>query len=668
MLQFENTELFVPKKFLLSHGIKKKTIENWRQQKKVLFFKVSNETHISYKTIPVTSRKKLPPEKILIQKLLNLQKQSKADEIFNQLEYARQYDFTKYISLYNSDTTLTTDKITSFAQLHSVWSKILDLKNNAGLRDLKNLHDAFNRIYPNKYNSKISFSNAITKASCNGIMSVAIDKRVFGNNNNEKKEATAQINFAIALLTASEGKFTAPEILEKANTYFKEHGLKQYGLSWAKKMVAKYKANPAIYQSRYGQNEAAKKMPFASLKNPEYSNTLWQMDGKTLPFWGPNFQRYSLVMIIDSTSKKIVGSAFGVSENSTVIMDAIKEAVNNTGVLPFEIITDNHSFNETKECENLISLLNKKGTKWTVTSNPQHKAIVERYNQNIDALCKEYGGYLGKGIRSRSIDAVTSDEMKTEFAKDFLSENEVRAISVAVVEKYNKIVLKSGSTPEKSYLENLHPHPITANVFDRAELLTMRTEKLIRRGQITIKRGIEKFEFQLSAKHYQQYNDATVIVKYDDLRDGIYLFNKATGEPIDYVPLKDKINNAQSLQTDKDIELLNKNKGRTTGIKTKGKREIEKLSIAAHNADPEAFASLNKMTTPKNVLQELEQHGLQRIAQEKGVVMNHLSNDYRELVTVPAEFNPHSKADKNPFKITNDKIKIIDPSTEFEDD
>jgi len=208
---------------------------------------------------------------------------------------------------------------------------------------------------------------------------------------------------------------------------------------------------------------------------------------------------------------------------------------------------------------------------------------------------------------------------------------------------------------------------IIVNVFDRAELLTMQTEKLIRRGQITIKRGIEKFEFQLPAKHYQKYNDATVIIKYEDLREGIYLFEKS-GEPIEYLQPKEKINIAESLQSENDVHLLHKNKGRTTGIKAKAKNEIEKLTKAAIKVDPEAFASLNKLTTPKNVLQELEQQGLQRIAQEKGVVLNHLSNDYRELVTVPVEFNPKSKSDKNPFTITNNKIEIVDPAKEFNDD
>lgn len=372
------------------------------------------------------------------------------------------------------------------------------------------------------------------------------------------------------------------------------------------------------------------------------------------------------MFVIDNCSKKIIGYAIGNTENSEVIKQAIRNAVFNTGVLPFELVMDNHSFVTTQSAFNFEALLKKVGGILTTTSNPRQKIIVERYIQNLNSLFKMYAGYLGQSIRSKSIEAVASNEQKSEFAKNFKSKNEVIAIVTQVIEDYNNKEQR-GKSPNQSFIDNPHPHPIVLNQFHCAELLPFQLLKQIRNGQITILRGIEKFEYQLPASLFQQWNNESVVVTHNNLIDGIYLFNKANGEGIAFLHLKQKMNNSKALQTPEDIQGLNNNKGRLNGIKTQARKQIEDTRDKALNIDPEAYLGLSALITPKNILRELEQNAnTKMLAEQNGVVMNELyATD--ETIDLPASLKPKKK-DSNPFTATGNKIEMVDTSKLADDE
>ena len=669
----QGNDLFLSYKFLRSHGISTKTIDSWKQRGLGITERVDIESYILYKTIPLRSRKKLPSE----QSIRSTQKEDARSQTFNTvfkiLERAFYLDHSKYQSLYETDSPLASEKVIEFAQLHAVLQSIIDLKQRENLKDLRILHEAFNNLFPGKYSCKNALSNAIRKAMCDGIMSVALDKRAFGNNQEQNsKKFTSLQKFWMSSLAGSPAKYSNSKIHEKICHACEETGQHKPSLSWVKKWRAQLLRNPELFNSRYGQQETNKVMPFASLNHASRPNDQWQMDGWTLPFWGrgeKGFKRYVLVRLIDNNSKKVVGYSFGESEDSALIMEAIRDAINNAGVLPFEVLTDNHSFNQTQEAKNLIELFRKKGARWTVSQNPQHKAIIERYNQHLDNFCREHYGYLGQGIRSKSIEALAKPELIDQYTKNFLSTEEIRGIAISVVERYNNTPLKCGKTPNELHNENVNPYPIEVNVFDRAELLSMQAEKKVSRGQITIMRGAVKHEFQFPAEYFQDVNNKTVVIRYESLADGIYVFDKKTTEPIAFLPPKEKINGAIINQTDKDIDALNRHKGRITGIRTQARKQLENLSKAAHEIDPEAYARINKLTTPKNVLTELEQDShLRQIAIDKGLKMDLLHVPEREFTTGTTALQPKSKVNDKPLKAKNNSIGMVNLNEDFDND
>lgn len=659
----ENSTVFLSYRFLQTLGVGYNTIKHWSERRTAQVIYRDGNAYVKYQSIPAPTRlKRLPSEESLIALFNENTKRTEVDILFCRLEQAYFSGYSKYLKLYIEDSPLSSEKATKFAQLHAVIQSIIDLKEKEGLRDLRGLYEAFNRLYPGKYQSKHVLSNAIRKAMSDGIMSVALDKRAFGNNKeaNSKKFSPIQ-KFWLSHLIGHPAKLTCTQIHAKLVRACEEADYHKPSIGWVKKWRQILLKNPVLFKSRYGQQEASRIMPFASLHHATYVNSQWQMDGWTLPFWGPNFKRYVLVRLIDNCSKKIVGYSFGESEDTPLIMEAIRDSINKTEELPFEVLTDNHAFNKTQEAKNLISLFAKKGARWTVTQNPQYKAIIERYNQYLDNICREYYGWLGQGVRSKSIDALAKPELIDEYAKNFLSKEEIKGYAILAVETYNRTAQKDGKSPNEKYEANKHPHPLKALPFDRAELLTMQTEKMVRRGQITILRGVVKHEFQFSSEYFQKVNGSTVIVRYDNLHDGIYVFEKETGEPIVFLAPKKKISGAKADQTEKDIEALNRHAGRIDGINTKAKKELEQLTATALEIDPEAYARINKLTTPKSIVKQLtEDSDLRHAAADNDLKEHLLTATDRTFPSATAALMPKEKTNDKPFSVKNNTIEVID--------
>lgn len=669
----DGNDLYLSKRYLKGF-FSLKTIEYWNEKSGVVYTEINGDTYFLYKSIPLRSKRKLPhPDKIIALDV-KINAESKVKDILHDAYYFKFSDF-KY--LYESGNSLPAEKITKFAKIHSVFHAILELKRKEGFKNTSLILQEFNKLFPGKYSSTNALCNAIKDAVNNGIMSVAFDKRTLGNNEKSKKANNPQVEYLMQSLVACNGKFTNGKILDKANAYFEEKGLKQRGLSWVKKQRGILLKNPEVYKSRYGSKELNKIMPYASMKHANLTHIQWQVDGWNLPFWEERivdgkkkvFNRSVLVIVIDNCSKKIIGYEIGHTENSEIIKNAIRKAVDNTGVLPFELVMDHHSFTKTKAALNFETLLTKVGSILTKTSNPQHKAIIERYFQKIDLFCKEYPGWLGKNVRSKSIENIATDEQYAKYAKEFKSHSEVISIATSVIEKYNNDPQKNlnNLSPNQSFIENQHPNPIKLNQFIKAGFLPNQCEKIVRRNQITIMRGIEKFEYQLPASLFQKWNNETVLVVYDNLADGIYLFDLSNGEGIIHLHLKGKINNSRALQTSDDINALHRNKGRLNGIQTQAKKQLENTRDAALNIDPEAYEKVNALITPKDIKKELlESSDLRYQVENNGVTLNELTFTEQSF-DLPASLKP-AKKNNNPFTVKNHVIKIITPGTEPESD
>lgn len=657
--------LYVAKTYLKKF-IGKKTIEDWYKYPTVISTVAESEMYYQYKSIPLRTRKKLPSaDKIISQETKNASR-SVINEI---LHAAYWYKYTAHKSFYEKYTALTTAQVTHFCKLHSVWEAILTNDNNPHFKNRNVLYDVFNDFFPGKYSGYNPFMNKLSDAKKKGAFSVAFDKRAFGNNVRENKKENPIIDYVVSILVANEQKFTDAVIAEKLNQYCKENNLpkQNYSRRHINNLRREWLKNPEIYESRYGTTLAKKQLPFASMRGANYTNVQWLIDGTPIGYWLEGYKKMNIVFVLDNCSKKILGYAIGESENTEVIKEAIYRAIVNTnGILPNELVSDNHAFTKTQSAFNFENFMLKMGALFTKTSNPQHKSSIERSIQYLNAGFKKYYGYLGSSIKSRSIDAIASVEQTADFAKNFYNTNSVKAIAVSVVESYNETP-RQGKTPNERYIEKPHPNPITLNQFQQAELYPNRQEQLIDRGQITLKRGLAKFEYQLPSHLYEQWNNERVLLTYMDLNEGIFIYDISTGEGIAHLKPKEIISAAKAEQTSEDVDKLCRHKGRLKGIKTKARKKLEAVAESVMLVDPEAHLKVNPLITPKDVIHELAQNPhLKMIAEEHGVITSELYSPPKKG-KMPIALQPPQK-DKNPFTAKGNKIELINPAEQANDE
>jgi transposase InsO family protein len=551
-------------------------------------------------------------------------------------------------------------KITEFSKLHAAFQELLNTEETYGW--LKAAFKAFSKHFHKKFTSYNSFANAITNARQNGIESVVIDKRLFKD---EVRIYDPKIYYWLHHCTSSPKKLTCIEIHSHIIEACKEAGIdKVPGFEWVKKHRARVlKTNNEIYSSRYGQTEAFNKNdPYAKIIHALNANSVWQIDGWVLPFVAEGYVKFILFVIRDSYSKKIVGYSFGRSENTNLILDALNDAVRNTDYLPYEIVSDNSSFNKTKEAEHLKDQLNQFGVKWTVSQNPRYKSIAERYFRHLgEKHCKQYPGYIGQGIKTRDINGRPAQELLDQYQKAgyWRTPDEIKLIGIAAIDDFNKTINhKIGKSPNQLYSESEMPHAFKVSLFDRIRIFTKCTKCKVQRGQINITRAGILHEFQLNADLMHKYNGQEVLVRYENLSEGIYLYDLKTDTTIGEVKPKQSIHGALADQTEADKEKLLKNKGRLKGYKTKARKDNEKA------VNPEAYEIINRITTPKDVLKQIEQdYNLRNRAEELGIDLNNVETGKPVNEFPLNSLKPKKpKEEKSPILAKTDReIRIINP-------
>jgi transposase InsO family protein len=523
-----------------------------------------------------------------------------ANDLVGLLSYARTYSFFDHYNFIQDNYDLMSEKCQLFAKRIAVWQFIKD--NYDG--KCSAWQQAFDVVMPEdaKGNAPAfkTYLNSVCKAK--DIVAFFVDNRTIKKA--QKRISTFQYEFIKAQYVQPQ-KLGAKPIHSNLIAACRSMQERPYSLGSVKLYMREMERNIELYAMRYGSGQAQKKMPFATLIPAIHRNTQWQMDGWTMPFWGADFQRYTLYCIWDNHSRKVVGISIGERENTTMILAALEDAIRNTGVLPAELVSDKHSFTKTKVAKRFAAETEKMGMVWTVTTNAQRNQIAERYNRYFDPLSRELHGYTGQNVTAKGKDARPSDEHMQELRKTrhLLTKDEIIAIAAHLEVTYNKTPLEplGGMTPNEKYDASTSVKAFAITEMLRNQLLKLNEAYKVSRGQITIKIGIIKHEFQLSSALASKYNGKEVDVTYEDLEQGIYLFDVKTGGFIADVAPKPKIHGAIPDQTEADIRLLNQQAGRTNGTVTKArKREITDLS-KAFAANPEAIALINHYSIPKDI-------------------------------------------------------------------
>ncbi len=609
--------------------------------------------------IPGNERIKASVSELVLREAMQAREQNGSDNIaheidrvYFEMQEARRENFQPYYNAINAKYQLTKEQCRDFAQKMAVIAYVLKNKDN-GKNSLVIMHAAFDRVYAGQYTSKHSFSNFLKACVASGIESKVIDGRAVRQAG--KRITTFQYAFLQSMYIQQQ-KINAKTAARKLAEACEGTGETPYSLSSVKIYYREFENNAELYALRYGAGAAQKQLPYASLLAAEHRNTQWQVDGWTIPFWGQNFQRYVVYLIRDNHSRKIVAYSIAESENTTLILQALDDAMRNTGVFPGELVSDKHSFHKTEISARLRSETEKMGAVWTVTVNAQRNQLAERYNQYLDALCKDFAGYLGKNMTATSKGARPAPEALTEYAKpgNWKTKDEVAAIAAYVAMTFNKTSMEvlGGLSPNEAYDKSESKKAFVISEADRVKLLRPVEQYKVVRGQITIKVGMNKHEFQLPAALTDRYNNRKVEVAYEDLTEGIYVSCPVSGAELGFIAPKVKLHGAIPDQTETDREWFNKLTGRTTGVTTKARKTAQHRILAALKSNPNAIELINTHALPKDIrAMALQDRELKMAIGELGASINNLPIRAAKAAEVAPVANKQTKTKNSPLAV-----------------
>jgi transposase InsO family protein len=657
--------------YLMGHGVPEGTISWWSTNGVCRRTHIEGRAFLDYETIPAPSQSKLPTLEEIKAEFKALSLSGLESTYLASLREA--HDGPEIVKFINEIGTaygeLSREHVTKYARRAAVFSRALELvKPNAGKGCLDALFKAFNQVYPGNYKNKSRLCMALTKARNEGVLSVAVDKRLI-----VKREATygAEHQYLAERVLSHNKGFSFPAAYDKFAESCVDQNYTVPSFGWFRMYY--YDNQPRIDRVRYGetvyQDEAAGRVKIIPAL---HVGTQWQMDGWEIPIYGYRlnpkggkeyFFKYTLFVVMDVCSRKIIGYDIAESENTETILKALEMAVRNTGTLPFEIVADNHSWNKTKEADNLKAQTDGLGVTWTIDSNPRRKAILERAFRMLgDNHFKNYYGYIGQGIRSRIKNGITQQELKDIYTKtgNMLNRDQICTITIDAIHKYNNTVRQSlGESPAARFEASDQPNAIKVGDFVRAAIFFRKSEYAVSNGQISIQRGMHRHEYALPAEFAVQYGGKRVTVRYSDFSE-IYLYDLKTDAPICKLQEKAAIHGALADQTERDRELLMRNAGRTAGINTRMRKKRESLYDAASTINPNIFEAANRVTAPKDVIKEAAQnYEVRRMLADQGIDINRVAPLPVVDELLESSLKPRRKDNRHPFAVKDVEFKVL---------
>lgn len=620
LVLYNSSSLYVSYSWLRDKGVSDGCIKNWTNRHIGKVIKLCGKAFVCYDTIPLATLRNLPTKETLISFVKGKMYDKCTELFFHRLETAYLKDFIPYRQIYK-DLGMNEEKTIEYAQHHAVWVEVLKIHGEKSRQGLRNLWEAYCRLYPDRYVYN-RMNACINICKTEGIQRLLVRKQ---SETSRRVYHSLYDKWILDALSSGKG-YSRATIHRLVCEVAKINGYKEPSLTTVKNKCRELL--PLVSASRNGQDrDVSSKLPYASMERPTVSNMQWQIDGWRLPFYMEGFKTLTLFFVLDACSGKVVGYEIAPSESTETILSGLEDAVEKTGVLPLEIVSDNHSFNKTSEAEHFKDELNKKaGIVWTVSSDPRRKSFVERSFKTFgEKFCKLEQGYVGEGIRTRNRNGRTTQELLDQYTKagHWLDAEHIELIAIKCIEAYNNDKGQDGKTRNERYEANKDVNnENTISLIDRMRLFIRSAKYKVSRGQINITRENVKYEFQLRASLFNQWNDKEVNVRYVNF-DEIYLFEVDTDKFIGTVPRKQLIHSALADQTEEDKEKLFKHKGRLAGIKNARKQSQIMVSKNAYEIDPNAAYAMNARLTPKDIVEEFKENGqLKAIAEQRGIELD----------------------------------------------
>lgn len=316
---------------------------------------------------------------------------------------------------------------------------------------------------------------------------------------------------------------------------------------WYGQNIFEQNGTKFLTAKRYGSSRKShihkSYIPFA---NALFAGDCWEMDATRVNITsheveivnektGEKTKAYKFLMVVairDVHSGDILGYSFSHAENHIVYADAIKMAVQKTGYLPYEIVTDRFPGHNTPQITDLFARLEALGVHIEFAFDANRKAGVERFFRTLQQITMPDSDYFyGDGIQSRSLSAFRSPEyiaqIKKEAKKAGFDMYKAVEESTYIIEtfrdtlysKYSRKHSKLNRSPRELHNDSEKPHVIEVSEATISMLFGLKKTVQIRNnGQIVTEILGVKMHYFIGAEYYdiiKNYHTQSVVLSYD---------------------------------------------------------------------------------------------------------------------------------------------------------
>ena len=316
---------------------------------------------------------------------------------------------------------------------------------------------------------------------------------------------------------------------------------------WYGQNIFEQNGTKFLTAKRYGSSRKSHiHKSYIPFQNALYAGDCWEMDATRV-----NIVSHEVEVVNEETGKKtkadkflmvvairdvhsgdILGYSFSHSENHLVYADAMKMAVQKTGYLPYEIVTDRFPGHNTPQMEDLFARMEALGVHIEFAHDANRKAGVERFFRTLQQITMPDSDYFyGDGIQSRSLSAFRSPEYIAQIKKEAKkagfdlykaveeSTNIIESFRDTLYSKYSRKHSKLNRSPRELHNDSEKPHVLEVSEATVSMLFGLKKQTQIKNnGQIVTEILGVKMNYFISPTYYdviKNYHTESVVMTYD---------------------------------------------------------------------------------------------------------------------------------------------------------
>ena len=526
--------LWIKYPYFESKGIPRSTIDTGVWRKQIINNKnpFDRKPEILYSSLTKSIKDRIDPE----HELIALAKQSKANtkkeiiriEVLNYVG-ENTYDYKK-----NYDDIASREKCVELAKKQAVYEILIDLSNTS--YTLKQIFEAIRGwdYLPFKLTSYESFTKrlkAIKKTIKDNNSNWKVHNGMFGNQNRNKIDLKTNGNALICWYAQSPG-INLEDVFQ---LYKRKHKSYNWPEIKSVKTIANFLNKPEIrhiwYAAKHGEIAARKKLEYKlSRQKASFPDALWLIDSTRIDLEitdqnGNWTQSLDICYVFDSHSSKIAGYSIGRGETTHLVLSATKNAIRNTGHLPYQISYDPGSANISHEAKSFFDKICKIHFPHEAKNPAALRA--ERYIKEFQYnYLKFLPSWTGGNITAKNRTSKLNPDILQALRKagELPTVNEFEGIIQMVVKAYNESDWKV-KTPRSDVYNTPHPKRRKVDQSDIIELFMAKRRKPVKytTSGLTIEINKEKYTYTvkdadgtIDGVFYRNYLNENFEVWYDN--------------------------------------------------------------------------------------------------------------------------------------------------------